>query len=835
MSLNRKLQLILVALTAAIIMVILACLLFIVMPAFRRVENQNTTQTTARGIIDLNDYVEALDSLNLSLAISNEAYSFVLAPQANQGFIPDDISDDFFETQKLNGVFIINNSEESVFEKTYGLDSLQQTALLDSLVPLLAEGQPMHLNNAGDRLAGILIVLQTPLLVSVRPILPGNEINPAGSIVMIRKLDESIVSGISNNMGLPVSFTPAGDTAPPSDIKDALHFFANASNSPVVYSRAIDLHTIAGYGLIQDMYGDPALVLKVVMLRDIYGEAVSAVHYFMFGIFILIVLNVAGGFLMIRRLVISRVAETADFARHVRTTGDLSQRLPVAGTDELSALKTSLNSMLDTLSRTQQELRTRQQNEEKLRFTIESVTDAIITTDLDWNIVQVNDAALFLADSNNKQELIGRNALDFVVPSECALIQEAMRLTLEQGHSGMREINMHKNNGNIFMAEVSAAILKNAMGAPAGFVISARDVTERKNAEIRLRAQYDIIERILATLPHPVLVVSEKGTLILANQSFYYTFAIHELDVNGMLLNHILPVKELDNIVSGALAGDKISLNVEFRMHISGKERTLSATAISMPPQEILLLFIDLTEVRERSERLYLNDRMASIGELAAGIAHELGTPLSSIIMFSELLAQRDLPKDVQDDVQTIKSEAQRGAEIVRNLLTFARKNNSFKRKCAVPNLIDVVLKLRAYEHRVKNIKVIKKFEAGLPEITVDFSQMEQVFLNIIVNAEQSMYATHKGGTLTINAVKKEDFVSISFADDGAGIPEANIAHVFDPFFTTKQVGEGTGLGLSICYGIVTQHGGRLIVSSAINSGATFTVELPVDHTPDIQ
>jgi len=165
---------------------------------------------------------------------------------------------------------------------------------------------------------------------------------------------------------------------------------------------------------------------------------------------------------------------------------------------------------------------------------------------------------------------------------------------------------------------------------------------------------------------------------------------------------------------------------------------------------------------------------------------------------------------------------------VVKNLLTFARKHTQVKELVNINNIIGKVLELRAYEQRVSNIRVKTRFAADLPEVMADYFQLQQVFLNIVINAEHFMVEAHSKGTLTITTEKVDNVVKASFTDDGPGIPEADLGHLFDPFFTTKEVGKGTGLGLSICHGIITEHGGQIYARSELGKGATFTVELPI-------
>jgi signal transduction histidine kinase len=233
-------------------------------------------------------------------------------------------------------------------------------------------------------------------------------------------------------------------------------------------------------------------------------------------------------------------------------------------------------------------------------------------------------------------------------------------------------------------------------------------------------------------------------------------------------------------------------------------------------------------EQRRAEEQLLITDRLASIGELASGIAHELNNPLTGVIGFSQLLLSKELPEEIREDINVIYSEAKRAADVMKNLLIFARKHSPLRQLVNINSVIEKVLTLRAYEHKVENIQVVVHLDPDLPLIMADYFQLQQVFLNIIINAEHFMLQAHQRGTLTITTWCIGNKVKASFADNGSGIAREDLAHLFDPFFTTKEVGEGTGLGLSICHGIVTEHGGLIYAESEPGKGANFVVELPV-------
>jgi signal transduction histidine kinase len=234
------------------------------------------------------------------------------------------------------------------------------------------------------------------------------------------------------------------------------------------------------------------------------------------------------------------------------------------------------------------------------------------------------------------------------------------------------------------------------------------------------------------------------------------------------------------------------------------------------------------TERKQVEEQLLASDRLASIGELASGIAHELNNPLTSVIGFSQLLLGKDIPDDIREDIKVIYSEARRAAEVMQNLLIFARRHTPVKQLVNINSVIEKVLTVRAYEQRVENIQVITHLAPDLPEIMADYFQLQQVFLNIIINAEHFMIEAHDKGTLAITTQRVGSTIKASFTDNGPGIAKENLGHLFDPFFTTKEVGSGTGLGLSICHGIITEHSGRIYAESELGRGATFVVELPI-------
>jgi two-component system NtrC family sensor kinase len=236
-------------------------------------------------------------------------------------------------------------------------------------------------------------------------------------------------------------------------------------------------------------------------------------------------------------------------------------------------------------------------------------------------------------------------------------------------------------------------------------------------------------------------------------------------------------------------------------------------------------------ETRDLYHQLLQAEKMAALGQTISGVAHELNNPLATILSWAERLFQIPTPDpSFHRGLETILSEAERAARIVRNLLTFARKRQTTRAMVDVNQVVRETLAMRAYEQRVSNITVIDALAAGLPQVFADGHQVQQVLLNLVINAEQAMLSANGRGVLVVRTWHDADqeAVILEINDDGPGIPDELQPKVFDPFFTTKEVGKGTGLGLTVAYAIVQEHGGRIRIDSQPSHGASFFVELPV-------
>jgi two-component system NtrC family sensor kinase len=283
---------------------------------------------------------------------------------------------------------------------------------------------------------------------------------------------------------------------------------------------------------------------------------------------------------------------------------------------------------------------------------------------------------------------------------------------------------------------------------------------------------------------------------------------------------------------SAILSGNQVD-NLD--LQILRADRRVGQFSVNLSPMRddhgqvssIVVVMSDVTDAASLQSKLMHTEKLAAVGQLVSGVAHEVNNPLTAILGFADLLMENpDVPETARKDLRVILQEAQRTKQIVQNLLSFARQMPPQRKPVQLNPILKRTLQLRAYDLQSRGVSVTENLRDHLPFVIGDSHQLQQVFLNILNNAYDAVRDNAQAPRIAVSTDCKDGVVEVTFSDNGCGI--SNLDRIFDPFFTTKQVGEGTGLGLSICYGIIKEHGGEIVCENNRDGhGATFIVRLP--------
>jgi PAS domain S-box-containing protein len=357
-----------------------------------------------------------------------------------------------------------------------------------------------------------------------------------------------------------------------------------------------------------------------------------------------------------------------------------------------------------------------------------------------------------------------------------------------------------------------------------------------RRASGRLRAEHaDAIVRsqkqwmsIIDAITDYIFVIDEQHRLVRVNSSFATAFRMHPRDVAGKKCSELFGADLLGDCAQEDLRYDDKPRT--FEKVIGGETYQISIFPLREGDRCLTIhVMKNITEIRRLKEQLHHADKLASIGLLVSGVAHELNNPLTGTIAYTELLGMKVSDQGIKQELTKILESAERCKKIVDNLLTFSRQRAPSKSLESINDIVDRAIDLRNYWLRASSIEVVKDYDP-VSTVFVDSQQLQQVMLNLLLNAEQAIVGSgQKRGkiTFTTRSDKENQRILVRITDNGPGIPPQTMSRIFDPFFTTKPVGVGTGLGLSISHGIITEHGGTIYAENREEGGAAFTVELP--------
>src|SRR2546426_2071391 len=476
----------------------------------------------------------------------------------------------------------------------------------------------------------------------------------------------------------------------------------------------------------------------------------------------------------------------------------------------------------------------RREAERRYRELFDNIQEGLFFSTPDGRFVEVNDALVRMLGYSSREELLQVDVSAQVYSSPG--VRERMTQFMQQ-HGALRnhEETLRRRDGSAVHVLINAFAVPDAQGQVLQYRGLMLDITGLKNFQAELQRERDFSSKILNNTQSLILVADTAGLISYANRRWYDAGFEEKQLRERPLVDLVAPARRqvLSDALDATVAGHQVD-NLDLQV-FRGDGR-LGQFSVNLSPMRdeqgavtsIVVVMTDITDAAMLQSKLMHAEKMAAVGQLVSGVAHEVNNPLTAILGFADLLLENtDLPESARKDLRVILQEAQRTKEIVQNLLKFARPMPPQRKPLQLNTILIRTVQLRSYDFTSHGVEVVESFDENLPYVIGDSHQLQQVFLNILNNAYDAVREIGRPGRIQIMTASAGSFVEVSFRDNADGITQPD--RIFDPFFTTKEVGEGTGLGLSICYGIVREHGGEILCHNNVGAeGATFIVRLPV-------
>ena len=476
----------------------------------------------------------------------------------------------------------------------------------------------------------------------------------------------------------------------------------------------------------------------------------------------------------------------------------------------------------------------RREAERRYRELFDNIQEGIYVSTPEGRFVEVNDALVRILGYDSREEV-----LQLDIPTQVYFSQERRRQLSEQ----LRQVGEMHNLEDILRRKdgspVHVYMNCYAVHDEAGNIVQHRglmlDITGLRQSQSELQKERDFSSKILSHTQSLILVTDTEGTITYANRR-WSGLGFQQSHIVGHSLTELCVLSRREGLRQALAAVARGQQVDNFDLTLVRADGGNGEFSVNMSPingedgkvTSIVVVMTDVTDSSLLRSKLVHAEKMAAVGQLVSGVAHEVNNPLTAILGFADLLMENPaLPEEARRDLRVILQEAQRTKQIVQNLLSFARQMPPRRQPVQLNSILKRTVQLRSYDFISHGIQVVERLDESLPEIVGDSHQLQQVFLNILNNAYDAVRECGRPARIEIMSARTDTGVEISFRDNGVGI--ADPERIFNPFFTTKDVGKGTGLGLSICYGIVREHGGEIICHNNFDSeGATFIVRLPL-------
>jgi PAS domain S-box-containing protein len=475
-------------------------------------------------------------------------------------------------------------------------------------------------------------------------------------------------------------------------------------------------------------------------------------------------------------------------------------------------------------------------NEARFTELFETLQEGIYIVTPDDKILEVNPALVRMLGYASREELLGKRVSDIFIDQS-----QRNSVTREVNHQPVPEsieITLRRKDGQSITCLNTASAVRDSGGRVVRYQGALADITERRSIEKRLYRQQEFARRLVDSFPDLIFVVDAQRNYTFVSPKVTEVIGFDASEITGLPFgDRVIPEERasLLGIFEDLLAGRQRFGSVEIGVrHKKGGLRRLRCHFSPLFDEAgkiegVVISARDVTEVKRLEEQLIQAEKLAAMGQMLAGVAHELNNPLTAILGVSELLRDRPgVDENAKRQLDMAHRQARRAARIVQNLLEFSRPASPQKKPLDLNTIVDRTLQLHDHSLRRNNVEVDFRPLPGLPPIIGDANQLIQVFLNLITNAEQAIHEVRPAGRIKIRIAQSSGRILVTVQDDGSGIKAEVASRLFDPFFTTKRPGGGTGLGLSICMSIIREHGGNIEGESLPAGGAAFIVTLPI-------
>ena len=473
-------------------------------------------------------------------------------------------------------------------------------------------------------------------------------------------------------------------------------------------------------------------------------------------------------------------------------------------------------------------------SEKKSRVWLECSPVCTKIVDLDFNLLYMSAAGVKALKIDDVSQLYGKPyPFDFFPESFRNLMIKNLEKAKETGEIIAQEVPLVDVEGNKLWFHSTLIPVNDDEGRTEHIIVVSVDTTARREAEEDLRKLTNAIEHSVES----IVITDFEGTIEYVNPAFE---KITEYSKSEVLGENIRIVKSgLHDRAFYKSMWDTINSGEVWRGEIVNKKKSgeIFNERMSISPVfdndgnigNFVAIKEDVTREKKLQQQLFQSEKLSSIGTFISGVAHELNNPLTAVLGFSEVLMDdKSLSNNVRRDLEKVATQSERAAKIVKNLLKFSRENKEGKLVVNINDILESTLILKEYHFKTGNVEVTKDFAENLPPVFVDGNQIQQVFMNILLNAFHSMTEANIKGEIKIKTVSKDNEIKIIIENDGPPIPEDMLEKIFNAFFTTKKVGKGTGLGLYVSFGILKEHGGSIRVENIKGSGVRFIICLPV-------